>query len=159
MTQGDPIPPPPPNDPFASPTGAPPPPTGAANVPAYASPTTGSSGYPGAYVGPTPDPDSKTMGMLSHLLGIFLGLIGPLIIWLIKKDQSQFVDDQGKESLNFQIMLMIGYVIGSVSSVVCIGFLIIPAVWIFGIIFSIIGALKAKDGIAYRYPFNLRLVK
>ena len=157
MTQGDPIPPPPSSDPFASPTGTPPP-GGVPNVPAYASPTTG-SGYPNAYAGPTPDQDSKTMGMLAHLLGIFLGFIGPLIIWLIKKDQSPFVDDQGKESLNFQIMLMIGYVIGSVTSFLCIGFLILPAVWIFGIIFSIIAALKAKDGIPYRYPFNLRLIK
>jgi uncharacterized Tic20 family protein len=130
-----------------------------AGVPANASPTTGSTGYPGAYVGPTPTQDDKTMGMLAHLLGIFLGFIGPLIIWLIKKDQSPFVDDQGKESLNFQIMLMIGYVIGTVTSALCIGFLIIPAVWIFGIIFSVIAALKAKDGIAYRYPVNLRLIK
>jgi uncharacterized Tic20 family protein len=158
MTQGDPI-PPPPSDPFGSPTGAPPPPTGAPNVPATGYPMAGASGYPNAYVGPTPTQDDKTMGMLAHLLGIFLGFIGPLIIWLIKKDQSPFVDDQGKESLNFQIMLMIGYVIGSVTSCLFIGFLILPAVWIFGIIFSIIAALKSKDGIAYRYPVNLRLIK
>jgi uncharacterized Tic20 family protein len=137
----------------------PPPPAGSTGVPAYTAPTTGSSGYPGPYVGPTPTPDDKTMAMLSHLLGIVLGFVGPLIIWLIKKDQSPFVDDQGKESLNFQIMLVIGYVIGSVTSMICIGFLIIPAVWIFGIIFSIIAALKAKDGVAYRYPVNLRLIK
>ena len=159
MTQGDPI-PPPPSDPYNSPTGVPPPPAGSPNVPSYATPgATGGYGYPNAYTGPTPDQDSKTMGMLAHLLGIFLGFIGPLIIWLIKKDQSPFVDDQGKESLNFQIMLMIGYVIGTVTSALCIGFLIIPAVWIFGIIFSIIAALKAKDGVAYRYPVNLRLIK
>ena len=158
MTQGDPIPPPPPSDPFGSPTGAPPPPTGSPNVPSYAAPGT-VGGYPNAYAGPTPTQDDKTMGLLAHLLGIFLGFIGPLIIWLIKKDQSPFVDDQGKESLNFQIMLMIGYVIGSVTSFLCIGFLILPAVWIFGIVFSIIAALKAKDGIAYRYPINLRLIK
>ena len=160
MTQGDPI-PPPSSDPFASPAGTPPPPGGSPGVPSYTPPATGvgGSGYPNAYMGATPDQDSKTMGMLAHLLGIFLGFIGPLIIWLIKKDQSQFVDDQGKESLNFQIMLMIGYVIGSVTSFLCIGFLILPAVWIFGIIFSIIAALKAKDGIAYRYPVNLRLIK
>ena len=99
------------------------------------------------------------MGMLCHLLAIVTGFVGPLIIWLIKKDQSPFVDDQGKESLNFQIMLIIGYVIGSISTMVCIGFLLLPAVWVFGIVFSIIAALKAKDGIAYRYPVNLRLIK
>ena len=154
MTEGQPTPP------FNDPTGAtPPPPPAGAGVPAYASPATGSTGYPGPYVGPTPTQDDKTMGMLAHLLGIVLAVLGPLIIWLMKKDQSPFVDDQGKESLNFQFMLVIGYVIGSVTSMICIGFLIIPAVWVFGIIFSIIAALKAKDGIAYRYPFNLRLIK
>src|SRR5689334_1430002 len=104
MTEGQPTPP------FNDPTNAPPPPPPAgAGVPSYASPTTGSTGYPGPYVGPTPTQDDKTMAMLSHLLGIVLGFVGPLIIWLIKKDQSPFVDDQGKESLNFQIMLVIGY--------------------------------------------------
>jgi uncharacterized Tic20 family protein len=128
-------------------------------VPANATPTTGTSGYPGPYVGPTPDQDSKTMGMLAHLLGIFIGFIGPLIIWLIKKDQSPFVDDQGKEALNFQIVILLGLVIGGATSCIFIGIVIVPAVIIFGIVFSIIAALKAKDGIAYRYPFNLRLIK
>ncbi|HTL31303.1 MAG TPA: DUF4870 domain-containing protein, partial [Tepidisphaeraceae bacterium] len=58
-----------------------------------------SGGYPGPYVGPPPDKDSKTMALLCHLLPIFTGFLGPLIIWLIKKDSSPFVDDQGKESL------------------------------------------------------------
>jgi uncharacterized Tic20 family protein len=156
MTEGQ-IPPPSNN---AGNVPPPPPPPGAGPVTTpYATPTTPSTGYPNEYVGPTPTPDDKTMAMLAHLLGILLGFIGPLIIWLIKKDQSPFVDDQGKESLNFQFMLIIGYVIGSVTSMICIGFLIIPAVWIFGIIFSIMAALKAKDGIAYRYPVNLRLIK
>ena len=148
MTEENPVPPPPPPAAVPQPGGSPP-------TMAYSGP----SGYPGPYAGPEPSKDDRTMGMLAHLLGIFLAFLGPLIIWLIKKDQSPFVDDQGKESLNFQIMLMIGYVIGSVTSFLCIGFLILPAVWIFGIIFSIIGALKAKDGIAYRYPVNLRLIK
>jgi len=99
------------------------------------------------------------MGMLAHLLGIILGFIGPLIIWLTKKDQSPFVDDQGKEALNFQIVLLLGLVIGGATSCIFIGIVIVPAVIIFGIVFSIIAALKAKDGIAYRYPFNLRLIK
>src|SRR5947208_9685809 len=112
-----------------------------------------------------PNADDRTWGLLAHLspyVAWLLGgmtFLGPLIIWLIKKDQSPFVDDQGKEALNFQIMLIIGYVIGSISTMVCIGFLVLPAVWIFGIVFSIIAAMKAKDGFAYRYPINLRLVK
>jgi hypothetical protein len=117
------------------------------------------SGYPGPYTGPTPDKDSKTMAMLAHLLGIFLWFLGPLIIWLIKKDQSPFVDDQGKEALNFQIMVTIGYVIGVATSCLGIGFLIMTAVWVGAIVFSIIGAMKANEGVAYRYPINLRIIK
>ena len=156
MTEGQPTPP------FDDPTGVPPapPPPGAAGVPSYAGPGTGTgTGYPNAYAGPTPTQDDKTMGMLAHLLGIFLGFIGPLIIWLIKKDQSPFVDDQGKEALNFQIMVTLGLLVGGATTCIFIGIAIVPAVIIFGIIFSIIAALKAKDGIAYRYPVNLRLIK
>jgi uncharacterized Tic20 family protein len=99
------------------------------------------------------------MAMLAHLLGILIGFLGPLIIWLIKKDQSPFVDDQGKEALNFQITLIIGYVIGGATSVICIGFVILPAVWIAGLILAIMGAMAASKGEAYRYPLTLRLVK
>jgi len=137
----------------------PPPGGGPAQVPAYATPGTGASGYPNAYAGPTPTDDDKTMGLLAHLLGVLLSFVGPLIIWLMKKDQSPFVDDQGKEALNFQIMLLIGYIVAGATSFICIGVLIAPAVWIFGIIFGIIAAMKAKEGIAYRYPVNLRLIK
>src|SRR5438045_5791307 len=154
MTEGQ-IPPP-----SSNAANAPPPPPPPAGAPPGAMPyATPSTGYPNDYAGPPATPDDKTMAMLAHLLGILIGFVGPLIIWLIKKDQSPFVDDQGKESLNFQIMLIIGYVIGSISTMVCIGFLLLPAVWVFGIVFSIIAALKAKDGIAYRYPVNLRLIK
>jgi uncharacterized Tic20 family protein len=110
------------------------------------------------YTGPTPTPDDKSMAMLAHLLGI-LGFIGPLIIWLIKKDTSPFVNDQGKEALNFHLTLLIGYVVGFATSFFCIGFIILPAVWILGTIFSIIGAMKAKEGLPYRYPFAIRFIK
>lgn len=105
------------------------------------------------------DKDARTMAMLAHLLAIPLGWIGPLIIWLIKKDSSPFVNDQGKESLNFQITVFIAMVVASVSMVICIGFFLLPAVGIVDLIFCIIGGLKANQGIAYRYPFAIRLIK
>ena len=111
-----------------------------------------------AYTGPAPTAEEKQLGMFTHLLGI-LGFIGPLVIWLIKKDTSPFINDQGKEALNFHLMLLIGYVIGGATSFFCIGLLIIPAVWIVGTIFAIMGGLKAKEGIAYRYPFTIRFIK
>jgi uncharacterized Tic20 family protein len=103
-------------------------------------------------------PADRQMAMLAHLLGI-LGFIGPLIIWLVKKDQSKFIDDQGKEALNFHLTMLIGYVIGGATSFFCIGFLIIPVVFVISVIFSIIGAMKANEGIAYRYPVAIRLIK
>ncbi len=110
------------------------------------------------YTGPTPTSDDRTMGMLAHLLGI-VGFIGPLIIWLIKKDQSPFVNDQGKEALNFHLTLLIGILVGIATSCLGIGFVIILAVWVCGVVFSILGAMKANQGIAYRYPFNIRFIK
>jgi hypothetical protein len=141
------------------PAGSTPPTPGPTPPPAGGPPIDYGTTAAGAYTGPEPDKDSKMMALLAHILGIPLGPLGPLIIWLIKKDQSPFVDDQGKEALNFQLMLLIGYIIGSVTMFVCIGFIIVPAVAIVSIIFSIMAAIKANAGIAYRYPFNLRLIK
>jgi uncharacterized protein len=102
--------------------------------------------------------DDRTMGLLAHLLGIFAGFVGPLIIWLIKKDQSRFVDDQGKEALNFQLTLMIGHVIGLVT--ICFTFALINAVLgIVGLVFCIIAAVEANKGTAYRYPLNIRFIQ
>jgi len=131
------------------------PPTGPATPPPGA-PLDYSAGT--GYVGPAPSQDEKTMAMLAHLLGIF-GFLGPLILWLIKKDQSPFVNDQGKEALNFHLTLLIGIVIGIITSFICIGLIIIPVVWLLGVIFSILAAMKAKEGIAYRYPFAIRFIK
>ncbi|HMC67145.1 MAG TPA: DUF4870 domain-containing protein [Gemmataceae bacterium] len=106
---------------------------------------------------PIPTQDERTMAMLCHLGGALLGFLVPLIIWLIKKDQSKFVDDQGKEALNFHITLLIGHVIGGV--LICFTFgLINFAVWVLGIVFGIIGAMAANRGERYRYPFAIRMI-
>lgn len=104
--------------------------------------------------------DDRTFAMLTHLSGILFGFIVPLIMWLVHKDKPEkaFVTDQAKEALNFQITLLIGYVIGMVLAIILIGGLINLVLWILCVVFSIIAALKAKDGVAYRYPFALRLI-
>jgi hypothetical protein len=121
--------------------------------------------------------EEKTMGMLCHILA-FCGLVfplgnilGPLIIWMVKKDQSAFVNDQGKESLNFQISLVIvGVGLGIVSMVLqvipiigqIIGLLLGLAglaVGIYAIVLIIKGAMKANEGVEYRYPYNFRFIK
>ncbi len=113
----------------------------------------------GTYIGPPPDADGRTMGMLCHLLGIFTGFIGPLIIWLMKKDQSPFVDDQGTETLNWHFTIMIGFLVGALTWCLFIGIIIIAGLAICNLIFSIMGAMKANQGIAYRYPWSIKFIK
>jgi hypothetical protein len=109
--------------------------------------------------GSGPDGDANTMAMLCHLLGICSGFVGPLIIWILKKDIMPFVDDQGKESLNWQFTLMIGWVAAGILSCFIIGHFIWPLILICNIIFCIKGALDARDGNAYRYPFSIKFMK
>lgn len=105
--------------------------------------------------------EDKTIALLTHLSGIFLNFIVPLIIWLIHKDKPEksWLTDQSKEALNFQITLLIVYVIGSILAVILIGGLINLIAWIACVVFSIIAGLAANKGEAYRYPFALRLIK
>lgn len=102
--------------------------------------------------------EDRQWASFAHLGGI-LGFLPSLIIWLVFKDRGAFTNSEGKEALNFQITILIAYVVGSILSVVGIGLLISLAAWVIAIIFSILAFLKAKDGFAYRYPFALRLIK
>jgi hypothetical protein len=99
------------------------------------------------------------MAMLCHLLAIFTGFLGPLVIWLVKKDSSPFVDDQGKEALNFWLTVTIALIVCSVTSFLCIPAIIGMGIWVAALVFSIMGTMKANNGIAYRYPLNIRLIK
>ena len=105
--------------------------------------------------------EDKTLAMVTHLSGIIFGFLVPLIVWLINKDRSDkaFLNDQAKEALNFQITILIGYVAGMVLTIILIGPLISFAAWIVSLIFSIIAGIKANEGVSYRYPFALRLIK
>ena len=91
--------------------------------------------------------------------GSILGVIGPLLIWLIKKDDHPFIDDQGKESLNFQITILIAVLVCGVLLCAGIGFVLLPIVAIYNIVFIIIAAIKANEGEDFRYPITLRLFK
>ena len=104
--------------------------------------------------------DDRTMAMLAHLLGILTAFIGPLVIWLINKDKPEkaFVNDQAKEALNFQITVTIAYIVASALSVILIGLLLIPVIMIANLVLCILAGLKANEGVAYRYPFALRLI-
>lgn len=105
------------------------------------------------------------MAMLAHLLGIVTGFLGALIIWLVKKDVSPFVDDQGKEALNFQIAVLIVMVALGVFSVVTFGIgalLAFPLMMVVGVanlVFCILAGVAANNGQHYRYPVTIRLIK
>jgi uncharacterized protein len=107
---------------------------------------------------------------LSALAGVvvpFGNLLGPLIIWQMKRHEFPSVDEHGKESLNFQlsatIYLCAGILLAFAGTLlVCIGVLIIPllaVIYIGSIVYAVIAGIKANDGMLYRYPFNLRLIK
>ena len=103
--------------------------------------------------------DARMWAMLCHLLGLFTSFIGPLIVWLIKKEEDPFINNQGKEASNFQITVAIASIVSGLLMAVCIGFLLLPAVCIADLIFCIIAAVKANSGEAYRYPVSIRFIK
>ncbi|WP_173923905.1 DUF4870 domain-containing protein [Agromyces sp. Marseille-P2726] len=105
----------------------------------------------------TPEQDVQ-WGSFAHLGGV-LGFLPSLIIWLVFKDRGSFTSTEAKEALNFQITLLFGYVISWILIIVFIGAILMWAVWIVGVVFSIIAFLQAKDGRHYRYPFAIRLIK
>ena len=104
--------------------------------------------------------DDKTLALLTHLSGIILSFIVPLVVWLVYKDKADkgYLVAQAKEALNFQITIAIAYIACTILTVILICALLMPLVWIVNIVFCIIAGLKAKDGEDYRYPFALRLV-
>lgn len=105
----------------------------------------------------TPEQDIQ-WGSFAHLGGV-LGFLPSLIIWLVFKDRGAFTNTEAKEALNFQITLIFGYLISAILIIVFIGAILWWAVWIVGVVFSIIAFLQAKDGKHYRYPFAIRLIK
>ena len=113
---------------------------------------------PTATAAPLTQEQDIQWGSFAHLGGV-IGFLPSLIIWLVFKDRGSFTNTEAKEALNFQITLVFAYIISSILVVVFIGAILIWAVWIVGVVFSIIAFLRAKDGNHYRYPFAIRLIK
>ena len=105
--------------------------------------------------------DEKTFAMLAHILGL-IPLIGPLVIWILKRNDSPFVDDQGKEAVSFQFLVIIAAVavaiVHAIPFVGCLAVFLFPVIMVANAIMCIMAGLKAGDGIAYRYPFALRVL-
>src|SRR5215470_7612418 len=118
---------------------------------------------------PQPDriqSEARLWAMLTHLTALsgFIGvpfghLLGPLIVWLVKKDQIPLVDDQGKESLNFQLSMTIYGLVAALLMVVFIGCVLLGALIILDIVLVIIASVEANKGNLYRYPITIRFLK
>jgi uncharacterized Tic20 family protein len=113
-----------------------------------------------------PTQDEKMWAMFCHLAALamylpipFGNILGPLIVWLIKKDEFPFVEDQGRESLNFQISIGIYFLACIPLIFVVIGIPLIIGLGIFNLVMIIISSISANKGETYRYPLNLRLIK
>jgi uncharacterized Tic20 family protein len=112
--------------------------------------------------------DARMWAMFCHLSGlagllpvipVIGAVIAPLILWQVKKQEHAFVDEQGKEALNFQISILIYEIVAGLLCFACVGFVLLPAVVVFDVVFLIIAALKANNGELYRYPLTIRFVK
>jgi uncharacterized Tic20 family protein len=112
-----------------------------------------------------PTQDERTWGMVAHLAALaffilpFGNILGPLVVWLAKRDHSAFVAVHAKEALNFNITFLIGVLVCGVLLVFSIGILLGAVLFVFWLVMTIIAALKANEGVAYRYPFTVRFVK
>ena len=99
----------------------------------------------------------------SALLGVFFHfpghLLGPLIVWLIKRDDAPEIDAHGKEAINFQISMLIYNVVSAFFCLVLIGFAFLAILWVLNAVFVIIAAIQASDGKFYRYPMTIRFIQ
>ncbi len=105
--------------------------------------------------------EDRSLGMIIHLSGILLGFILPLIMWIVNKDKAEkaWLTEESKEALNFQITMLFGWIIASVTSVILIGLLLYPVLLIGNIVLCIMAGIKANNGESYRYPVAIRLIK
>ncbi|EMV9186057.1 MAG: DUF4870 domain-containing protein [Pseudomonas sp.] len=112
-----------------------------------------------------PSQEARQWAMFCHFAA-FLGfifpfgnLLGPLIVWQIKRESDPFVDRQGKEALNFQITVSLAVVVSFLLMLVVIGFFLLGLVSIGALVLTIIAGIKANEGLDYRYPFTWRPIK
>jgi len=102
----------------------------------------------------------KTIAILVHIGGVFFSWIVPLIVYLIKKDEAdQFTTDNAREALNFQLTVLIAYFACFILSFILIGLFMFWMVGLANLVLGVVAAVKASNGITYRYPLTIRLIK
>ncbi len=123
---------------------------------------------PGYAGGPPPRPyaqpplrpdEEKTWAIAAHLGPLLLGFIAPLVVWLVYRERSMFLDRTGKEALNFQLTLLLGYLASFVLMCVFIGFVLIFVVYVVGIVFMVLATISVSRFEDYRYPVTIRFIK
>ena len=99
------------------------------------------------------------LGFLAGLVIPFGNIVAPLVIWLVFKDRSSYVDYHGKEALNFQITVTLAMIASGILILLLIGIFLLIAVVLLALVFSIMGAIKANNGEYYEYPFTIRFIR
>ncbi len=108
--------------------------------------------------GVAPSNDDKNIATVTHLGGTVFSFVPALIVWILKKDDSEFIADQAKEALNFQITIILAQFIAWILAWILIGLFFMFIIWLLNIVFCIIAAISTSKGETYRYPFCLRLI-
>jgi uncharacterized Tic20 family protein len=145
-----------PGDPYSSPQ----PPSGYGPPPGWGAPppAQGYGSWPGGVAPPTgPSSDDTTWAVLAHLSYFVLGLIAPLVIYLVKKD-SPFARQQAAEAFNFHVTLLLAAIVSGVLVLVIIGIFLLLAVLLGGAVLSVVAAVRSGRGEAYRYPLTIRFL-
>jgi len=102
--------------------------------------------------------DQRLWATLTHVGGILFSWLAPLITYLVLKDRGAFVRAHTATALNFQLTLLIAYVVGVITSLLLIGYLILLAAWVLSIIFGVMAAIAANKGEFYTYPMAIKFV-
>ena len=116
--------------------------------------------------GASPTQDERTWGMIAHLsaFAVFVfplggNILAPLIIWLTRRNTSAYVEMEAREALNFNISVALGWIVCGLLVFALIGIPFGAALFLYWLVMAIVAAVKASEGVGYRYPFSLRLVK
>ena len=103
-------------------------------------------------------PDERTWALVAHVGGLVTSFVVPLVVWLAKGDDGEFVRDQAREALNFQITVFLAYLVCTPLILVVIGFLFVIVIFVAHLVLGVVAAVRSYDGERYRYPVALRLV-
>ena len=103
--------------------------------------------------------NERMLGVLSHALTLIAGFLVPLVIYIIKKDESAFVREHARESLNFQLTLLIAYIIGFFLIFMIVGIILLPLIGLIQLVLVVVATINAADNKLYRYPFCIRFIR